>query len=225
MDINNGTDEALIIGNQIINTKVIPEIQKSICTFKTHTQKGKVTGTGFFLKIPFKDKYIRALLTCNHVFKIENYMYVVNYCSDGEKKNLELKNRLFWESDRNAFDYTCIQILKEDKLIHFLDIDINILNENYKLEEGKPIRIYNHDLELSPGKIVTKKDKNNNYIYYDCSTEKGWSGGPVLAIDNSVIGIHKGTENKTINFGVFLRYIINDIYEKIEKESDDKKEL
>lgn len=87
------------------------------------------------------------------------------------KKNLELKNRLFWESDRNAFDYTCIQILKEDKLIHFLDIDINILNENYKLEEGKPIRIYNHDLELSPGKIVTKKDKNNNYIYYDYSTE------------------------------------------------------
>jgi hypothetical protein len=47
----------------------------------------------------------------------------------------------------------------------------------------------------------------------------------VLNIDNSVIGIHKGTENKTINFGIFLRYIINDIYEKIEKESDDKKEL
>ena len=46
----------------------------------------------------------------------------------------------------------------------------------------------------------------------------------VLAIDNSVIGIHKGTD-KTINFGIFLRYIINDIYEKIEKESDDKKEL
>lgn len=61
-------------------------------------------------------------------------------------------------------------------------------------------------------------------MQYDCSTKPGWSGGPVLAIDNSVIGIHKGTD-KTINFGIFLRYIINDIYEKIEKESDDKKEL
>lgn len=143
-------------------------------------------------------------------------MNVIYYFDKNEKKKLELLKRKIWTSKEYEYDYTCIQILEEDKIHTFLDIDENILNENYPLDEKK-IQIYNFELMLSFNGEITNNDEQ--FIYYDNNTNSGWSGGPILTKDNLVIGIHKGKiKEETKNFGINIRYIINDIKNKIEKE-------
>ena len=157
-------DETSYINESIFNndkefleTKDIPKIQKSICLFKYYNEKNnKIVGTGFFLKFRYEDKYMHILLTSNHVRKIENYDNFIYYFQENKKKSLPLKNRKIYQSGKNELDYTCIQILNEDKITNFLNIDDNALNETYPWE-GKQIYIYNYEFKLSWGKIVKKK--------------------------------------------------------------------
>ena len=157
-------DETSYINESIFNnskefleTKDIPKIQKSICLFKYYDEKNnKIVGTGFFLKFRYEDKYMHILLTSNHVRKIENYDNFIYYFQENKKKSLPLKNRIKYQSGKNELDYTCIQILNEDKITNFLNIDDNALNETYPWE-GKQIYIYNYEFKLSWGKIVKKK--------------------------------------------------------------------
>ena len=230
MDETSYINELIVNNNkEFLETKDIPKIQKSICLFKYYDEKNnKIVGTGFFLKFRYEDKYMHILLTSNHVRKIENYDNFIYYFQENKKKSLPLKNRIKCQSGKNELDYTCIQILNEDKITNFLNIDDNALNETYPWE-GKQIYIYNYEFKLSWGKIVKKKNNEANSIYYDCNTESGFSGGPILDKNNSVIGIHKGAISKDkINFGrkiKYFKYIIDDIKHNLEKLNEKEKKL
>ena len=77
----------------------------------------------------------------------------------------------------------------------------------------------------------TKRKEEKQFLYFDeCNTENGWSGSPIITKSNNlVIGIHKGSDsinrNKKINYGVHLKYIINDIKKKLETLNKDDKKL
>lgn len=83
--------------------------------------------------------------------------------------------------------------------------------------------------------IIDEGDKEkinnieNNFIYFKYTNEVGYSGCPILDKENLVIGIHKGSENfddnKKINSGVLLKYIIKDIFDEIDKYDENKKKL
>ena len=218
-------DEAFINQNsQHIQTKDIPKIQKCICKFHQYDQKDEkqIIGTGFFLKFPFGKKEMRVLLTSYHVLDINNKDYI-NYTNEENEKELYISNREIIKSDSNNLDYICIPLFEHDNIENFLDIDKNIFNPGYNLKD-KQIQIYKYDLTLSLGKIINIKDKKE--IFYDCNTEAGWSGGPILTKDNKVIGIHKGTDNKEkLNYGICIKNIIEDIKDQIQKLKDGNEKM
>ena len=131
----------------------------------------------------------------------------------------------FWESKPKELDYTCIQILEKDNIKDFLEIDKNILNENYPLKNIQSIQIFNYDYEQSVGEIQ-KQEEQNKYIRYDCNTDNGWSGAPVLTNNCLLIGVHNGYVDKgtKVNKGINIRYIINDIIRQIEEDNSKKKQ-
>lgn len=208
-------DEGLINNYEFIKPTHKEKIMGAICKFDK-----PVIGTGFYLKIPYKKKYIKALLTCNHVLKIEENMSTIYYYNENIKKDLDLTDRFFWQNGNNNLDYTCIQILEKD-IKGFLEIDKNVLNENYSLENGKRIQIYNYEKDQSVGNIQLKmgqNDEEKNFIYYNCDTQNGWSGGPILNCDNLLIGVHKGfNKEEKVNFAINIKCIINDIINNIIK--------
>ena len=224
MDENEFRNEALINQNsQQIQTRDIQKIQKCICTFHQYDQTGEnqIIGTGFYLKFPLGEKDMRVLLTCYHVLDINNKDYI-NYTNEENEKELCIKYRKIFKSDSNNLDYICIPLSEKDNIENFLDIDKNIFNLGYNLND-KLIQIFKYDLTLSLGQII--KINDNKEIFHDCNTEPGWSGGPILTRDNSkVIGIHKGTDNK-VNYGIFIKNIIDDIKKQIQKLKDENKKM
>ena len=221
MKEEDGLKETLINSNDYIKSEEIPKIHGTICKFDKFY--GPNIGTGFYLKIPYKEKYIMALLTCNHVLKIGENISTIYYYQGNNKKNLDLKGRKKWESESNNLDYTCIQILEKDNIKNFLEIDKNILNGNYfSSKKNRLIQIYDFQLKLSVGNIepkTYKNDKEENYIYYSCNTQAGWSGGPILTCDNLLIGVHNAGCSKT-NKGINIKCIINDIIKQIEEKEN-----
>ena len=237
LEKNYEKEELIDIIDNNINNKIndIQEIKKTICEFKDNLEN-ELKGIGFFVKVPYKDKYIRALLTCNHIKAIEDNNDEINFFIEKNKKNLLLKEgRTKFQSDKKNLNYTCIQILKEDKINKFFKIDKKILNDNYSLEGRKPIKILNKNLGISNIDLIDEGDKEkinnieNNFIYFKYTNEVGYSGCPILDKENLVIGIHKGSENfddnKKINSGVLLKYIIKDIFDEIDKYDENKKKL
>ena len=175
MKEEDGLKETLINSNDYIKSEEIPKIHGTICKFDKFY--GPKIGTGFYLKIPYKEKYIKALLTCNHVLKIGKNISTIYYYQGNNRKNLDLKVRKKWQNESNNLDYTCIQILEKDNIKNFLEIDKNILNGNYfSLKKNLLIQIYDFQLKLSVGNIepkTYKNDKEENYIYYSCNTQAG----------------------------------------------------
>ena len=151
----------------------------------------------------------------------ENNLNNLNFIEIGP--SLDLKVRKKWQNESNNLDYTCIQILEKDNIKNFLEIDKNILNGNYfSLKKNLLIQIYDFQLKLSVGNIepkTYKNDKEENYIYYSCNIQAGWSGGPILTCDNLLIGVHNAGCSKT-NKGINIKCIINDIIKKIEKDKN-----
>lgn len=134
-----------------------------------------------------------------------------------------IKYREIIKSDSNNLDYICIPLFEYDNIENFLDIDKNIDNPGYNLKD-KQIQIYKYDLTLSLGQII--KINDNKEIFHNCNTEPGWSGGPILTKDNEVIGIHKGTVDKEkLNYGIFIKNIIDDIKKQIQILKDENKKM
>ena len=63
---------------------------------------------------------------------------------------------------------------------------------------------------------------NNFNLIHICSTDNGSSGSPILNLkNNKVIGIHKeGSTNFNFNKGTLLKYPLNDIIKKYNKNEN-----
>ena len=55
-------------------------------------------------------------------------------------------------------------------------------------------------------------------INHYCNTEKDSSGSPILSLNNfKVIGVHYGGSKEKLNFGIFIKYAINEFNKKYDK--------
>ena len=139
---------------------------------------------------------------------------IINIEINNTKKELKLENRRIWSD--SELDYTCIEILKNDDIKGFLNIDEILLHSDYEIENYKDKGIYifgfMKDLELSfdSGYILEAK---NNHLFHNCNTTGGCSGGAIInKTTNNIIGIHKaGDKEKNYNIGIYMNSIIKNI--------------
>ena len=186
------------------------KIEKCICKI---IRKIKV-GTGFFCDIP--EKNIKLLITNNHILD-EIYLDQGNKVSYMiSEKEEETYNEIDLEKDRfkltnKEMDFTVIEILKEDNIHNFLEINheqYDMNNEIYSYQYAGGVK-----LGFSFGNIIVKKE---NLLEYNVGTKEGSSGSPILLMKNSkVIGLHKASyinpKSEKINIGIPIEILFNQI--------------
>ena len=209
-DITSFKPQVKINGGYLIFDEIKNTNCKAICKIGC----GNGLGTGFFCKIknPFDNKKpLNVLLTCYHVLKVEERIInEIELKIGNDIKTLNIRNREKCYDIK--LDYICIQILKEDNINEFLEID-----ENFSTEKFNKNRIYSFGyldvINFDVGNIFEKKD----YLFsHNFNTDPGWSGGPIFNQENyKVIGLHKGYNKKlNKNIGIFINSIYNNLIEK-----------
>ncbi len=206
-------NEIILEDGEIVNLKKITNsgIEKCIC--KIIIEDELKCGTGFFCNI--KEKKLKVLITNNHVINKE-------YLEKGKRIKIELEeeereinlelNRMK-KTDKDL-DYTIIEIIKEDNINNYLEVEENINIDDYM---DKQIFIVQHpggdELNYSHGKINSKQDE---FILYSAGSKGGSSGSPIILFNNlKVIGLHKeciyDKDKNKINIGIPFNLIINTI--------------
>jgi len=186
-----------IISKKIINGKLEPNY-----------------GTGFFLEIDIKEiPSKRCLITNNHILneddiKINKYITIEKKKKKKEIKITE-KRKVYTNKE---LDYTCIEILKNDKIEDYFKIDNNLMDNSIKIYKDYEIFILQYpkgnELSFSDGIILGIQDSK---LIHNCSTCEGSSGSPIiLRSNNSIIGLHYGSDEK-INLANNFISIFNDI--------------
>ena len=193
--------------------------QKAFFTIEFKIGKELKNGVGFFCKIPDpnnNNKKIKVLITCYHVLNefFENQINTISYkYREGKTEYLNLENRVNCGDEH--LDYACFQILEEDNIHDFLDIDENLILNNNLTDalKNKVINIFCTN-EISLGTIKNITDEY--FIYYNCDTKEGWSGSPISNNDNNlIIGIHQGGhKKKKLNRGLLIKSILSDMKNK-----------
>ena len=204
---------------------VSKQAEKSVCEII----KDKGYGFGFFCKIKLDTNEICCLFSNNHIISEE-------MLSNDESIKIKLNNKIYnislnlkrriWK-DKNI-DFTCIEIIEEDNLISKImpfEIDENNYNIEYQLQKYDKrciitLSIGNKGyIEITKG-IIDYIQNNNDIFLHNCCTEIGFSGGPIILVNNSkIMGINCGSKNNK-NIGVYLKEIIENIetFENLEKE-------
>ena len=175
-------------------------------------RSGLKTGTGFICNI----SNIKFFITNNHVLdqeflNSEKKLIIYNYKNEKKEINLGLNRYKYTDEE---LDFTIIEIINEDNIINYLEIDEFIDSTDYKNEKICAFQYPGgNNLKYSEGNINSLKD---NYFLYSVGTLSGSSGAPLILINNKkVIGLHKAgynqiKENK-INIGIPMNLIINKI--------------
>lgn len=182
-----GKDNATPIINSEQSKYILSQLENCVC--KIYQPDGG-EGTGFFCKIPYPDQFklIPVLITNNHVLKetdIKLFQTITLKINNGSyEKNLMIDPERLTFTDEKL-DVTIIEIKPFDGILHFLDIDDNTLleknfNDFYKDKTILYILHYpnGYKSSFSIGKFKQITDSIN--INYDCKTETGSSGSPVL---------------------------------------------
>ena len=177
-------------------------------------------GSGFFCKIPLKGKIIKFLFTNNHVLDKDSIKEgeIIKCSYKNKLKKFEIKKRrCFTNAD---LDYTCIEILNEDQIEDFFEIENkNLYNPkeyNYEVialpkypDGGGSLKIYSGYLTEIDG----------YQIYHNVSTDLGSSGSPIILVlrDFKILGIHcSGLKQRKQNRGILMTKILSDI-EKVKR--------
>ena len=168
----------------IKSTEIILDQMKN-CVCKIH--KGKINGTGFFIRISYNNKLYDLLVTNNHVLNEQdiNTGKIISISLNNEQISKEIKI----DSNRKKYtnknlDVTIIEIKKEDNINNFLLLDDRILNKDIKnynnIYENESLYILNYingkDMFVSYGILNNIED---NKIIHKCNTDSGSSGSPI----------------------------------------------
>ena len=204
-----------IYGNISVPIDIINKARKSVCKITIKGNKGEIFGTGFFMKISDKEKY---LVTNNHIISQNNINDNIEIeIHNHRKMKLNTNNRKI-EYFSKPIDITIIEIRKSDEIyndISFLDYDSNF-NKGYYIYQNVPVFLIHHPngqkAENASGIIVNVNDFGFDH---GISTKNGSSGSPIMLCtqnENSiqVIGIHKEAyRDKNLNSGTFIGEIFN----------------
>jgi len=209
-------NEAKIIDNNNIeiNDKQLKKLkekgEKATCRIIAKDEEGNgIQGSGFFCKIQYFDKTIKVLFTNNHILNKESIKIgkKIKLVYKGKIKEIEITEKRFCKTSL-INDFTCIEILNEDKIEDFFEID-NYNNNNYDYEDIVIIHYPNGgNMKINSGHFI--KICNNN-ILHSVSTGNGSSGSPIILLfrDFKVIGIHKAyNEKEKLNVGTYIKDII-----------------
>ena len=209
----------------IRETEFIIEQMKN-CVCKIHL--GQKKGTGFFIKIPFRNQSMKVLMTNHHVLSendiLNGTIITISLNNEILFKNIKMdSNRKRYTNE--VLDITIIEILEKDDINNFLTLDQQIksrislgkddisINTNYiskNIYSNQSIYLLNYinnnnfeEIVISYG-LLNKIDRRE--IQHKCFTGKGSSGSPILLLQTkTVIGIHCGGTS-LFNFGIFLLY-------------------
>ena len=174
--------------NQIVLFEQIKKIMnfgidKCVCKIKAKIKHG----TGFFCNIPHKE--IKVLITNNHIID-EDYLYkenrlVYSITEMGQEvfKEINLTKKRYKLTNKD-YDFTIIEILKEDKINNYLEVNQDIFNKGdylFSLQYPKGGK-----LQYSHGKLRAMKD---GILIHDVGEDQGSSGSPIILMNNlKVIG-------------------------------------
>ena len=223
--------------------------EKSVCKIEIENENQKeesdnVKGTGFFCKIPSKNKIF--FITCHHNLeknfdKLKKLILKFDYLT---KENWEKTIKFDLEKERIKIlntdaDFIAIEVLEEDNIHDYIAADESASNKsdfkNVKIfithfpkdkekEKNKNLR-----LKFSLGEIegISKKDF---MLKYSGWTSDGTGGAPLISVEKQeLIGVHKGNKPKFTyeksGRGFPMHFIISKIKEELDKiEEEDKKE-
>ena len=206
------------IGPIFIKTSELITNQMKKCIFKIYIDN-IFKGTGFFTRIPFPDYFhlLPVLVTVSFVIDsnaLKQDCIHISLNDDKELRKIKLKDTKRKIFKNNELNTTFIEILPEDKISDFLEVDENIFKENKIFKEiyyRKSIYVL-HYMEGEKCAMNTGIIKNINCkdILHSCNTHMGSSGGPILLLDNlKIIGMHYGAVDKiNVNKGIFLNFPI-----------------
>ena len=216
--------------------EITRQMEKCVC--KIHINGNN--GTGFFAKIPYKNTFIKVLMTNNHVLGSNDILEnnIITFSINNNIKDIKIgKGRKTYTSE--PLDTTIIEIKEElddlKSLIEYIEIDdINLkyIKENNKdisdnhlnnLYKGESLYILNYfggkEIVISYGFLMKIEESK---IYHKCSTGGGSSGSPILSLENNkLIGIHCGASNYfNFNTGKLIVFPIIEFQNiKIKKDS------
>ena len=214
-----------------VTRKIVEQMEKSICKIQIN---GEI-GTGFFTKIPYKQLYLKCLITNNHIIgkkEIENGRQVSISLNNEKKRTIieinEKKRKIYTSKH---YDVTIIEILEDidgkyeyielndeiKKVMHLNEDEIiNYYRNNYKKES---IYILNYmkgeNIVVSYG--LLHEIKSDNELAHKCCTDNGSSGSPILSLkDNKLIGIHYGSSKHfDSNKGTLIIFPLIEFNQKI----------
>ena len=202
--------------NKLLNYN---NFSQNVCKLEILDKNIKKYASGFFCHIQSKE--IRVLITNSHIINEQFLKNVKELTIYFDVSDEEIKKIINLDFDRlkytnETLDITIIEILDEDLIDSFFEIDENFIKNKKFLNET----VFNlqfpqgGDLNISFGKIL-QTYKENKFLY-NAGSGMGSSGSPIILFEDfTVIGIHKGVKkNKNdfmlkINKGIYLDKIIN----------------
>ena len=205
--------------------KKINVFERCVCKIELSKENNNIkkSATGFFCHIPSKN--LNVLITNNQVIN-KNYLEKENelkiYIIDDEKleeKIINLQNERLKYTDE-ILDVTVIEILDEDLIDNYFEVDEELLNDNKFINEIVFNIYFQKDKKIkgSFGKIIELKNEGTLFKY-DIGKEFISSASPVILTEMSkIIGMHRGcnetgmdnNDNKQ-NLGIYLDKIIKRI--------------
>ena len=145
----------------IKETEFILEQMKT-CVCKMHL--GAKKGTGFFIKIPYRNQLLNVLMTNNHVLS-------ENEISDGKNVTISINNgevtkNIKMDSKRKRYtneilDITIIELLEKDNIKHFLTLDKQILEKISLINDDNSIGYFNNLFENESLYVINNISDNN----------------------------------------------------------------
>ena len=191
---------------KITNSGFADYIYKIQIEIKSNNQLVFKSGTGFFFKIPSKD--YKFFLTNNTILNQEfidkqKKLPLIN--KNGQKVELNLSKNRFKMTNSNL-NFTIIEVLDEDNISNFFELDEFINSKDYKDEDIFTFDFQEgNNLQYLYGKC---KGKNKEQLLYS----SGVSGGSaiILKYNLKLIALHKGIYDQynKVNSAIPIKEII-----------------
>ena len=210
--------EQLILGHSEPITKgELNEIFKKEDSMCIIYSKNK-SGMGFFLNLNENYLPFHKCLMTNYYILNENEIRKnnnkINIIHQNKKKVIIMNQNRKIYINKNL-GYTCIQILNEDNINQYFEIDNNIGIEQNILSLQIFRNQNRYELSFSSGIIISIE---NYIIKHTCYIMENSIGSPIISKHPSinVIGLYNGSEgNKKFNTAINVNSIINDIINQL----------